>query len=72
MDIMLWVLVAIFLLAVYFAVDRQLWIKEIKTDLDTFLGNALIARDLAPKELRVHYQAHVSAIKVLIRKHFTL
>jgi hypothetical protein len=62
----------LFVLAVLFAVDRSLWIKEIETDLNNFLGDSLAARDMAEDSVRVHYQAQVSAIKALIRKHFKL
>jgi hypothetical protein len=62
----------LFVLAVLFAVDRSLWIKEIETDLNNFLGDSLAARDVSEDSVRVHYQAQVNAIKALIRKHFKL
>ena len=63
---------ALFVLAVLFALDRQLWIKEIETDLKNYLGDVMVARDVAEKPFKVHFEAQVSAIKSLIRKHFTL
>ena len=62
----------LFVLAVLFAVDRHLWIKEIETDLNNFLSDSLAACDVAEDSVRVHYQAQVNAIKALIRKHWKL
>jgi hypothetical protein len=62
----------LFVLAVLFAVDRNLWIKEIETDLNNFLADSEAALDASESSVRVHYQAQVNAIKALIRKHWKL
>ena len=72
METLLWVCVVAFVLTVLWAVDRHLCLKDVETDLKEFLGDALLARDSCDPKVRVHYQAHVRALKILIQKHFTL
>jgi hypothetical protein len=72
MEILLWVCVVVFVLTAIFAADRQLWLKEIKKDLLELYGDALVARDACDPKVKVHYAAHVRAIKNLIQNHFTL
>lgn len=54
------------------AVDRHLCLKDLEKDLKEYLGDLLVARDCSEGQVRVHYQATVSGIKSLIRRHFNL
>ena len=55
---------------VIFAADRHLCLKDVEKDLKLMLGDFMIARDLSSDQTKVHYQATVSAVKSLVRRHF--
>ena len=72
MEILGWIVVIVFVLLAIFAADRYLWVKEIEKDLKEYLGDVLVARDVSEPPFRVHFDAQVSSLKLLIKKHFTL
>jgi hypothetical protein len=72
METLLWVCVVAFVLTVILATDRCLALKEVEQDLKDFYWDALSARDACDPSVRVHYEAHVRALKILIQKDFTL
>jgi hypothetical protein len=63
-------IIAAFIVLILFLVDRHLCLKDVEKDLKLTLGDFLIARDLSSDQVRVHYQATVSSLKSLIRRHF--
>lgn len=67
-----WIVFVLFLGSLLWAIDRQIEIKDVEKDLKLYLGDLLVARDLAESHTKVHYHANVSATKTLIRKHFKL
>ena len=71
MDWLIYLLVAalIITLAVWGA-DRQLCLNDVEKDLKLMLGDFMIARDLSSDQIKVHYQATVSTVKSLVRRHF--
>ena len=72
MEIIIWCVVALFIILAYVAIDRHFWVKEIEKDLLMYLGDVEVARDASEPPFRVHFNAQVFAIKSLIRKHFEL
>ena len=64
------VIIAAFVILALFAIDRHFYLKDVEKDLKLTLGDFLIARDLSSDQVRVHYQATVSSLKSLIRRHF--
>ena len=64
------VIIAAFVILALFAIDRHFYLKDVEKDLNLLLGDFLIARDLSSDQVRVHYQATVSSLKSLIRRHF--
>ncbi len=67
-----WFFLVCFLLACLWGWDRALALKDVEKDLKAYLGDTLVARDLADPKVRVHYAAVVSQLKQLIRNHFKL
>ena len=72
MEIFGWIWVFVFVVLVVFAFDRHLWVKEIEADIKEYLGDRLTVRDASPDEIRCHFNAEISSLKSLIRKHFVL
>jgi hypothetical protein len=72
MEIVMWVLAILFIFIVIFAADRYLALKEVEKDLRILWNDQLAARDIAPREARVHYQVFADAVKILIKENFTL
>jgi hypothetical protein len=72
MEVIIWCVVALFIILAYIAIDRHFWVKDIEKDLKLYLGDVVDARDCSEPPFRVHFDAQVFALKSLIRKHFEL
>jgi hypothetical protein len=66
------VFLVIALLACLWAWDRTLILSDVEQELKDWLGDLLVARDLAEPRLQVHFQAVISKLKQAIRHHFDL
>lgn len=63
-------IIAAFVVLILLLIDKHLYLKDVEKDLKLTLGDFLVARDLSSDQVRVHYQASVSSLKSLIRRHF--
>ena len=65
---------AILAVVLFALMEQHHWRKltRIEADLKKYLGDVLVARDASKPPLTVHFQAQVSAVKALIKKHFEL
>lgn len=63
-------IIAAFVILILLLIDKHLYLKDVEKDLKLTLGDFLVARDLSSDQVRVHYQASVSSLKSLIRRHF--
>lgn len=72
MEIAFWFAFAAAMIFALLAYDKWHWYKKLESDLKDHLGDVMVAREVAPDRLRVHFDAQISSLKKLIRNHFDL
>lgn len=72
MELTIWIFLSVIGLALLWGLDRHLALKDVEKDLKIYLGDVLIARDVAEPKFRAIYATQVSQVKQLIRSHFKI